>query len=58
MKRYTHIVSGARVQVRDDKVMDSSWEPTKGSDSSNSVEGDAVVAAAGKRRTSTARAAK
>lgn len=31
MKRYTHIVSGARVQVRDDKVMDSSWKP-EGSD--------------------------
>ncbi|MEU7843945.1 hypothetical protein AB0B39_23630 [Micromonospora sp. NPDC049114] len=27
MARYTHIVSGARVQVRDDKVMDSSWVP-------------------------------
>ncbi len=27
MKRYTHIVSGAPVQVRDDKVMDSSWVP-------------------------------
>lgn len=27
MARYTHKVSGARVEVRDDKVMDSSWEP-------------------------------
>ncbi|MGW3888895.1 SAP domain-containing protein [Micromonospora chokoriensis] len=27
MKRYTHITNGARVQVRDDKVMDSSWVP-------------------------------
>ena len=26
MARYTHKVSGARVEVRDDKVMDSSWE--------------------------------
>ena len=26
MARYTHKVSGARVDVRDDKVMDSSWE--------------------------------
>ena len=25
MARYTHVVSGARVEVRDDKVMDSSW---------------------------------
>ncbi len=29
MARYTHKVSGARVQVRDDKVMDSSWEADK-----------------------------
>jgi hypothetical protein len=29
MARYTHKVSGARVEVRDDKVMDSSWEPEK-----------------------------
>ena len=33
MARYIHKVSGARVQVRDDKVMDSSWEPYDGSDS-------------------------
>lgn len=26
MARYIHKVSGARVEVRDDKVMDSSWE--------------------------------
>lgn len=26
MARYTHKVTGARVEVRDDKVMDSSWE--------------------------------
>ena len=26
MARYTHKVSGARVEVRDDKVMDSAWE--------------------------------
>ena len=26
MARYTHRVSGARVEVRDDKVMDTSWE--------------------------------
>jgi hypothetical protein len=26
MARYTHKVSGARVEVRDNKVMDSSWE--------------------------------
>lgn len=25
MTRYTNINSGARVEVRDDKVMDSSW---------------------------------
>ncbi|WP_406083104.1 hypothetical protein OHA01_26345 [Micromonospora zamorensis] len=35
MKRYTHIVSGARVSVRDDKVMDSSWKPNTGSDSNS-----------------------
>lgn len=29
MARYTHKVSGARVEVRDDKVMDSSWEVEK-----------------------------
>ena len=29
MARYTHKVSGARVEVRDDKVMDSAWEPAK-----------------------------
>ena len=28
MARYKHVVSGAVVDVRDDKVMDSSWEPT------------------------------
>ncbi|MCG5460843.1 hypothetical protein MED01_004269 [Micromonospora sp. MED01] len=55
MKRYTHIVSGARVEVRDDKVMDSSWKPETGSDSSNS---DEAATPAGKRRASTARAAK
>ena len=38
MARYTHIVSGARVQVRDDKVMDSSWERTE-SDSGTTAEG-------------------
>ncbi len=27
MVRYGHKVTGARVQVRDDKFMDSSWEP-------------------------------
>ena len=32
MARYTHKVTGARVEVRDDKVMDSSWQP-EGSDS-------------------------
>ena len=26
MARFTHKVTGARVEVRDDKVMDSSWE--------------------------------
>lgn len=26
MARYVHRASGARVSVRDDKVMDSSWE--------------------------------
>ena len=26
MAKYKHVVSGARVEVRDDKVMDSSWE--------------------------------
>lgn len=26
MARYQHVVSGARVEVRDDKVMDSSWK--------------------------------
>lgn len=31
MARYIHKVSGARVQVRDDKVMDSSWERADGS---------------------------
>jgi hypothetical protein len=30
MARYIHKVSGARVDVRDDKVMDSSWEPEGG----------------------------
>jgi hypothetical protein len=30
MARYIHKVSGARVQVRDDKVMDSSWRRTDG----------------------------
>ena len=25
MARYKNVVSGARVEVRDDKVMDSSW---------------------------------
>jgi hypothetical protein len=30
MARYTHVVSGARVEVRDDKVMDSSWEAVGG----------------------------
>ena len=30
MARYVHKVSGARVQVRDDKVMDSSWKRTDG----------------------------
>ena len=29
MARYTHKVSGARVDVRDDKVMDASWEAEK-----------------------------
>jgi len=29
MARYTHKVSGARVEVRDDKVMDSSWDGEK-----------------------------
>lgn len=27
MARYRHVVSGALVDVRDDKVLDSSWEP-------------------------------
>ena len=27
MARYRHKVTGAYVQVRDDKFMDSSWEP-------------------------------
>lgn len=27
MARYRHKVTGARVEVRDDKFMDSSWEP-------------------------------
>jgi hypothetical protein len=27
MARYQHVVSGAFVEVRDDKVMDSSWKP-------------------------------
>ena len=31
MARYRHVVSGALVSVRDDKVMDSSWERTDGS---------------------------
>ncbi|MBM0203191.1 hypothetical protein JNW90_08805 [Micromonospora sp. STR1s_5] len=39
MKRYTHIVSGARVQVRDDKVMDSSWELRTDSESESAAEG-------------------
>ncbi|MEU5668955.1 SAP domain-containing protein [Micromonospora sp. NPDC047753] len=39
MKRYTHITSGARVSVRDDKVMDSSWVPDTGSESSPAAEG-------------------
>ena len=26
MAKYTHVVSVDRVEVRDDKVMDSSWE--------------------------------
>lgn len=30
MARYIHKVSGARVSVRDDKVMDSSWRRTDG----------------------------
>jgi hypothetical protein len=39
MKRYTHIVSGARVQVRDDKVMDSSWKLRDESESGDGAEG-------------------
>jgi hypothetical protein len=27
MARYQHVVSGALVEVRDDKVMDSAWKP-------------------------------
>ena len=30
MAKYRHVVSGARVDVRDDKVMDSSWEAVDG----------------------------
>lgn len=37
MARYTHKVSGARVEVRDDKVMDSSWELVD--DAANGVDG-------------------
>jgi hypothetical protein len=32
MARYRHKVTGAYVQVRDDKVMDSSWEPEGAAD--------------------------
>ncbi|MEU7771231.1 hypothetical protein AB0C44_07885 [Micromonospora taraxaci] len=39
MARYTHIISGARVSVRDDKVMDSSWVPDGGASSAASAEG-------------------
>lgn len=39
MARYTHKVSGARVEVRDDKVMDSSWEPEGGSAATDGAEG-------------------
>ncbi|MEU7609546.1 hypothetical protein [Micromonospora sp. NPDC049204] len=39
MARYTHIVSGARVSVRDDKVMDSSWLPSAEGDSAPAAEG-------------------
>ena len=39
MARYVHKVSGARVQVRDDKVMDSSWDPYDGSTSNQGAEG-------------------
>jgi len=30
MAKYQNVVSGARVEVRDDKVMDSSWGLTEG----------------------------
>ena len=29
MTRYRHIVSGARVSVRDDKALGSEWEPVE-----------------------------
>lgn len=32
MGHWRHKVSGARVRVRDDKVMDSSWEPVGAAD--------------------------